>query len=53
MDAEYILIEKASGVCLKTRWLELKDQEMEKLAYSFVKIEEKLFSFLFAATGSL
>jgi hypothetical protein len=46
-------MEKASGVSLKSKWLELSQQEAGKLAHSFLKIEETLSKLPFSSTGSL
>jgi aminoglycoside phosphotransferase (APT) family kinase protein len=53
VGAEYLLMEKADGVSLKTKWLELTKEEVSKLAHSFVEAELKLAEIPFSATGSL
>ncbi|KAF2278906.1 uncharacterized protein EI97DRAFT_492537 [Westerdykella ornata] len=51
--AEYILMEKAPGVCLASKWANLQDIEIRRLVHSFVELERKLFEIPFSATGSL
>lgn len=53
VGAEYILMEKAAGDCLVSKWEDLNDSEIRQLAYSFVQLERKLFKLPFSATGSL
>ncbi|KAF2128324.1 kinase-like protein [Dothidotthia symphoricarpi CBS 119687] len=53
VGAEYILMEKASGVCLASRWAELQDVEIRRLAHSFVELEVVFSGIPFGATGSL
>jgi aminoglycoside phosphotransferase (APT) family kinase protein len=53
VGAEYLLMEKADGVSLKSKWLELTEEEISKLAHSFVEAELKLAEIPFSATGSL
>lgn len=53
VGTEYILMQKAPGVGLGTKWLNLQDVEIKRLAHSFVEIEKKLFEIPFGATGSL
>jgi hypothetical protein len=53
VGAEYLLIEKAEGVSLKSRWLELTEKEMSRLAHSYVRAEMKLAEIPFSATGSI
>lgn len=53
VGTEYILMEKAPGVCLMSKWLDMEDKEMRHLAHSFVQLEKKLFSLPFSATGSI
>jgi hypothetical protein len=53
VGTEYILMEKASGVCLASKWVNLKDIEMRRLSHSFVELEKQLFDLPFSATGSL
>jgi aminoglycoside phosphotransferase (APT) family kinase protein len=53
VGTEYILLEKASGVCLASRWMDLEELEIRRLAHSFVEFEKKLFEIPFSATASL
>ncbi|KAF2247950.1 hypothetical protein BU26DRAFT_519748 [Trematosphaeria pertusa] len=53
VGAEYILMERAPGICLASRWLDLQDLEIRRLAHSFVELEKRLFQIPFSATGSL
>jgi aminoglycoside phosphotransferase (APT) family kinase protein len=53
VGVEYLLMEKAEGVSLKSRWLEMTEKEVSKLAHSFVEAELKLAEIPFSATGSL
>ncbi|KAH9882738.1 hypothetical protein J1614_000103 [Plenodomus biglobosus] len=53
VGTEYVLMEKAPGVCLSSRWLDLKEKEMRNIAHSFMQIETKLFELPFSATGSI
>lgn len=53
VGAEYIIMEKASGVGLQTRWLGMSKSERHKLASSFVEIEKKFFDISFGSIGSL
>ncbi|KAK2731594.1 Phosphotransferase enzyme [Onygenales sp. PD_40] len=50
---EYIIMEKARGVGLETRWLNMTKRERHKLASSFVDIERKFFDIPFNSTGSI
>ncbi|KAL1878485.1 hypothetical protein Plec18167_004559 [Paecilomyces lecythidis] len=50
---EYIIMERAPGVRLETRWLDMSKRERNKLAFSFVEIEEKFFDLPFCSTGSI
>ncbi|KAL1854990.1 hypothetical protein Plec18170_004402 [Paecilomyces lecythidis] len=50
---EYIIMERAPGVGLETRWLDMSKRERNKLAYSFVEIEKKFFDLPFCSTGSI
>ena len=43
VGAEYILMEKAPGVCLASKWVDLQDIEIRRLAHSFVELEKKTF----------
>lgn len=51
--AEYIIMEKASGVGLETRWLDMSKRERHKLVSSFVELEKKFFNLPFQSTGSI
>ncbi|EZF30847.1 hypothetical protein H109_04219 [Trichophyton interdigitale MR816] len=53
VGTEYIIMEKAAGKPLTDRWFDITPKEMLKLVTSYVDIEKKLFSFPFAAHGSL
>ncbi|KAF2464602.1 kinase-like protein [Lindgomyces ingoldianus] len=53
VGTEYILMEKAPGVCLASKWVNLQDLEIRRLAHSFVELETKFFQIPFSATGSL
>ncbi|DAA78686.1 TPA_exp: Uncharacterized protein A8136_2471 [Trichophyton benhamiae CBS 112371] len=53
VGTEYIIMEKATGKPLTDRWFNITPKEMLKLVTSYVDIEKKLFSFPFAAHGSL
>jgi aminoglycoside phosphotransferase (APT) family kinase protein len=53
VGTEYLLMEKAPGVCLRTRWLGLSEQEIGQLAQTFVQIELTLSNISFGATGSI
>ncbi|KAI8943383.1 hypothetical protein NX059_001397 [Plenodomus lindquistii] len=53
VGAEYVLMEKAAGIYLSSRWLALEEKEMMNLAHSFVELETRLFRLPFAATGSI
>ncbi|KAF2811522.1 uncharacterized protein BDZ99DRAFT_487255 [Mytilinidion resinicola] len=53
VGTEYILMEKAPGVCLASKWVDLQDHEIRRLGHSFVELEKKLFEIPFSATGSL
>ncbi|PTU23284.1 hypothetical protein P175DRAFT_0515195 [Aspergillus ochraceoroseus IBT 24754] len=50
---EYIIMEKAAGVGLKTTWLEMSKHKTHKLASSLVEIEKKFFNLPFRSTGSI
>ncbi|GAD96296.1 predicted protein [Paecilomyces variotii No. 5] len=50
---EYIIMERASGVGLETRWLGMSKRERHKLASSFVEIEKKFLDLPFCSTGSI
>jgi aminoglycoside phosphotransferase (APT) family kinase protein len=53
VGTEHILMAKASGDNLASRWENLQDVEIKRLAHSFVEVEKKLFEIHFSATGSL
>ena len=50
---EYIIMEKASGIRIETKWLSMTKRERHTLASSFVEIEKKLFDFPFCSIGSI
>lgn len=50
---EYIVMEKAPGVGLETKWSSMSKRERHKLASTFVEIERKFFDIPFGATGSI
>ncbi|RMZ75887.1 hypothetical protein DV738_g5227, partial [Chaetothyriales sp. CBS 135597] len=51
--SEYILMEKAPGVCAATKWPELQEREIKRLAHGYVELEKALFQLPFSAIGSL
>lgn len=53
LGVEYIIMEKAPGVGLQSRWLEMSKRERHNLASSFVEIEKKLFDLPLRAHGSI
>ncbi|KAK2809204.1 hypothetical protein FQN50_004040 [Emmonsiellopsis sp. PD_5] len=53
VGAEYIIMEKASGIPLETRWFNLSKQERLHLVTSLVDIETKLFDIPFGHFGSI
>lgn len=53
VGTEYIVMEKASGIGLESRWLSMSKRERHKLASSFVEIEKKLFDVPFGSIGSI
>jgi hypothetical protein len=53
VGVEYIVMEKASGVCLQSRWHNLSKRELHKLASTFVEIEKKFFNIPFGSIGSI
>lgn len=53
VGAEYIVMEKAPGVGLETRWLSMSKRERHKLASSFVEIETKFIDIPFRSVGSI
>lgn len=50
---EYILMEKANGVPIETKWFSMTKQERHTLASSFVEIEKKFFDLPFNSIGSI
>ncbi|PVH92051.1 hypothetical protein DM02DRAFT_722216 [Periconia macrospinosa] len=46
-------VENPVGVRLATKWADLQDLEIRRLAHSFVELEKKIFEIPFSATGSL
>ncbi|QSS55922.1 phosphotransferase enzyme family protein [Histoplasma capsulatum var. duboisii H88] len=53
VGAEYIIMEKASGIPLETRWFNLSKQERHHLVTSLVDIETKIFDIPFGHFGSI
>lgn len=53
IGAEYIIMEKASGIGLETRWLGMSKPEQHKLTSSFVETEKKFFDISFGSIRSL
>lgn len=53
VGSEYIVMEKAPGKPLTSRWFELTPRERVSLVVSFVEIEKKLFDIPFGSYGSL
>jgi hypothetical protein len=53
VGTEYILLEKAPGVSLLSKWLNLEDDLAKRLAQSFVELKTKIFQMPFSATGSI
>ncbi|EER37827.1 phosphotransferase enzyme family protein [Histoplasma capsulatum H143] len=53
VGAEYIIMEKASGIPLETRWFNLSKQERHHLVTSLVDIEAKIFDIPFGHFGSI
>jgi hypothetical protein len=53
VGTEYILMEKAPGVFLASKWKSSKDIEIRRLAHSFVELENIFSQIPFSATGSL
>lgn len=51
--AEYIIMEKAPGVGLETRWLSMSKRERHKLAPSFVEIKKRIFDLPFGSIRSI
>lgn len=50
---EYIIMEKASGVSIETKWFSMTKRERHTLASSFVEIEKKFFDLPFNSVGSV
>ncbi|KAI9844752.1 MAG: Phosphotransferase enzyme [Sclerophora amabilis] len=53
IGAEYIIMEKAPGIGLDTRWFDMTKLERHRLITSFVDIETKLFALPFGYSGSI
>jgi len=53
VGVEYLLMEKAPGVSLQSRWLDMTKRQRHKLATSFVDIEKKFFDIPFGSIGSI
>lgn len=53
VGVEFIIMEKAVGLGLETKWLDMIKRERHKLASSFVKIEKKFFDIPFKSIGSI
>lgn len=53
VGVEYIVMEKASGIGLDTKWFDLTKVEQRTVATEIVDVEKKLFSLPFGAVGSL
>lgn len=53
VGSEYIILEKAPGQPLESRWFSLTPKERVRLVTSFVEIERKMFSFPLGSYGSL
>ncbi|KAL9104654.1 MAG: hypothetical protein Q9163_000397 [Psora crenata] len=53
VGSEYIIMEKAPGQPLESRWFSLTQKERVRLVTSFVEIERKMFSFTLGCYGSL
>ncbi|EGE01928.1 phosphotransferase enzyme family protein [Trichophyton equinum CBS 127.97] len=51
VGVEYIIMEKASGIPLETRWFDLSKHERHYLVTSLVDIEKKLFDIPFGNFG--
>jgi hypothetical protein len=52
VDADYILMERAPGICIATSWLKPEDRQAKRLAHSFMELEKKLLGISSGATGS-
>ena len=53
VGSEYVIMEKAPGQPLESRWFSLTQKERVRLVTSFVEIEQKMFSFALDSYGSL
>jgi hypothetical protein len=53
VGVEYLIMERASGIPLETRWFDLSKQERHHLVTSLVDIETKLFGIPFGHSGSI
>jgi hypothetical protein len=53
VGTEYILMAKAPGVSLASKWESLEDRDIKRIANSFVELEMKLFKLCFSSIGSL
>ena len=53
VGTEYIIMERINGDSLASRWLSLSTKEIKEVMTQLVKIEEKVFSFRFPASGSV
>lgn len=53
VGTEYILMEKATGVSVRSKWHDLTQQQCGKRAYSFAELEVQISDNPFSATGSL
>ncbi|EEP80854.1 predicted protein [Uncinocarpus reesii 1704] len=53
VGAEYIIMEKSSGIPLETRWFNLSKQERHYLVTSLVDTEKKIFDIPFGHFGSV
>ena len=53
IGSEYIIMGKAPGQPLESRWFSLTPKERVRLVTSFVEIERKMFSFPLGSYGSL
>ena len=53
VGSEYIIMEKAPGQPLESRWFSLTQRDRVRLVTSFVEIERKMFSFALGSYGSL
>jgi len=53
VESEYVIMEKASGQSLESRWFSLTQKERVRLVTSFVEIERKMFFFALGFYESL